>query len=208
MNQIWLKKLWRKIQFFVQLPGEIRKLIGAKLRLQLLKDAGLVVMDKHTYGLPNIYFWDQNTKLTIGKFCSIAEGVTFILGGEHRLDWVSTYPFSEFTQNWSHATGVTGHPATKGDINIGHDVWIGHGAMILSGVTIGNGAVVGAGSVVAKNIPPYAVVAGNPATVIKFRFNEKDIAHLQNYNWWELSDSEINNIVVSLMEKPNFSELN
>jgi len=98
-------------------------------------------------------------KIRIGKFCSIAHDVTFILGN-HRVDWVSTYPFSVFFDEASH---ITGHPLSNGDINIGNDVWIGKFSTIISGISIGNGAVIAANSFVTKDVPPYAIVSGNPA---------------------------------------------
>ena len=82
------------------------------------------------------------------------------------------------------AKDISGHPHTKGNVIIGNDVWIGYGAKILSGVSIGDGAVVGAGAVVAKNIPPYAVVVGNPAKIIKFRFKPEDVEILLGIQWW------------------------
>lgn len=134
-----------------------------------------------TYGKPIIYRWNDETKLNIGKFCSIADGVKIILGGEHRTDWVSTYPFSEFFKNVSN---VKGHPATKGDVIIGNDVWIGSQALILSGVTIGDGAIIGAGSVVCKDVASYSIAAGNPARQIRLRFDESKISALLKIAWW------------------------
>lgn len=134
-----------------------------------------------TYGNPVIRSWDDRTKLKIGKFCSIASNVQLILGGEHRTDWITTYPFNEIFDEAKH---YSGHPATKGHIVIGNDVWIGQDAIILSGVSIGNGAVIGAGSIVAKDIPSYAIVVGNPAKIIRFRFSDSQIDKLERIGWW------------------------
>ena len=136
---------------------------------------------EYTYGTPIIKAWDDKTHLIIGKFCSIAGNVQILLGGEHRTDWITTYPFNII---FPEASNFTGHPATKGYINIGHDVWIGQNAIILSGVTIGNGAVIGAGSVVTKDVPAYAIAGGNPAKVVRHRFSEQEIMSLEKIAWW------------------------
>jgi acetyltransferase-like isoleucine patch superfamily enzyme len=135
-----------------------------------------------TYGEPTILSWDSNTRLRIGKFCSIAADVTIILGGEHRVDWVTTYPFNAIFER---AGSFEGHPSSKGDIQIGNDVWIGLGATILSGVTIGDGAVIGARSVVSRNVAPYAIVAGNPAIQRRLRFDQDVVEALQRIAWWD-----------------------
>lgn len=142
----------------------------------------------YTYGTPHIYPYNDKTKLNVGKFCSFSEKVTIILGGEHRTDWVTTYPFPDIFLN---ASSFKGHPKSKGDIVIGHDVWVGYGATILSGVTIGNGAVIGAESVVTKDVPPYAIVGGNPAKIIKYRFPWEVIDDLQKIAWWDWPPEKI-----------------
>lgn len=142
-----------------------------------------------SYGAPEVVSWGEGARLKIGQFCSIANGVTILLGGEHRVDWVTTYPFSFL---WPQVAGhIKGHPKTKGDVIIGNDVWIGTGALILSGVTIGDGAVVGAHAVVTKNVPPYAIVGGNPAKIIRYRFDEYTIQKLLAISWWNWPDQKI-----------------
>lgn len=141
-----------------------------------------------TYGNPTILRWDDETQLTIGKYCSIAEGVTIVLGGGHRTDWVTTYPLSVFFDELNHCAG---HPSTKGNICIGNDVWIGYGATVLSGVEIGDGAVVAANATVIKDVPPYAIVGGNPARLIKFRFDEETIRRLEQISWWNWSHKTV-----------------
>jgi len=112
---------------------------------------------KWTYGSPDIRRGDEGAALTVGKFCSFAGEVKILTGHEHRIDWVSTYPFGAAFPNEKNLP----FPArTKGNVVIGHDVWIGMETLILSGVTIGNGAVIGARSVVTRDVPPYAVVGG------------------------------------------------
>lgn len=135
-----------------------------------------------TYGAPNVCEFPDGSTLRIGRFCSIAEGVTILLGGEHRWDWVTTYPFNAVCDD---ACQFKGHPRSKGPVVIGNDVWIGRGATVLSGVTIGDGAVIAAGSMVAKSIPPYAIVGGNPARLLRYRFTEDQIAALLQIRWWD-----------------------
>ncbi len=142
----------------------------------------------HTYGKPKVVSRGEAASLKIGKYCSIATGVTIFLGSEHRVDWVSTYPFPFL---WKEAKGIEGHPATKGDVVIGNDVWIGYGTTILSGVTIGDGAAIGACSLVIKDIPPYAIGAGNPVQIIRYRFDEETIKTLLRIRWWDWPDQQI-----------------
>lgn len=134
-----------------------------------------------TYGSPKVLEFPNGGTLKIGRFCSISIGVTIFLGGEHRHDWISTYPFNIVCKE---ASSFKGHPRCKGPVILGNDVWIGYGATILSGVTLGDGAVVAARSVVVKNVPPYAIVAGNPARIVKLRFSEEQIAALLEICWW------------------------
>jgi acetyltransferase-like isoleucine patch superfamily enzyme len=141
-----------------------------------------------TYGNPVVRSWRDGTKLKIGRFCAIADGVIILLGGEHRIDWVTTYPFNQI---FSAAKDFIGHPRSKGDIIIENDVWIGRDALIMSGVTIENGAAIAARSVVTKNVSPYSIVAGNPAEIIRFRFDEQTIADLQAIAWWDWPMSKI-----------------
>ncbi|MBU1233353.1 MAG: CatB-related O-acetyltransferase [Proteobacteria bacterium] len=145
----------------------------------------------HTYGEPTILTFDQTTRLSIGCFCSISDKVTIILGGNHRTDWLTTYPFPAFKQIWPEAAEISGHPGSKGDISIGNDIWIGYGATILSGVTIGSGAVIGAESVVTDDVAPYAIVAGNPARERKKRFDQSTIEALLHLAWWDWPEEKI-----------------
>ena len=119
---------------------------------------GKVTIGAHTYGAPLVRWWGEPANLSIGRFCSIADDVQIFLGGNHRTDWVTTYPFPVF-RAWHEARGIAGHPATRGDVHIGHDVWLGSGSVILSGVTIGHGAVIGCRAVVSRDVPAGPVAS-------------------------------------------------
>ncbi|WP_277443080.1 CatB-related O-acetyltransferase [Pelotomaculum isophthalicicum] len=148
------------------------------------KKQGLVTVGKYTYGTPTIIsFPGDINKVSIGSYCSIADGVTILVGGNHRVDWITTFPIRlMFELVKEPDEGVV---ASKGDVIIGSDVWIGNGATILSGVEIGSGAVIGARAVVTKSVPPYAIVVGNPGKVVKKRFSESQIKRLLEICWWE-----------------------
>lgn len=143
---------------------------------------------RYTYGEPNISYPNAGG-LHVGAFCSLAPHANFVLGGNHRADWVSTYPFPNFREHFPTAYGKT--PTSKGQIVLGNDVWIGNFSYILSGVTIGDGAVIGACAVVAKDVPPYAVVVGNPGRIVKYRFTEEQIAALLRIRWWDWEKEKI-----------------
>jgi acetyltransferase-like isoleucine patch superfamily enzyme len=138
----------------------------------------------HSYGVdgsPHIFTWAETATLTIGAFCSFAPGCKILLDAEHRPDWITTYPIPLLMPGLPNSHECVG---TKGDVVIGNDVWVGMDAVILSGVTIGDGAVVGAGAMVTKNVEPYAIVAGNPARFIRYRFAPDVCAALQETAWW------------------------
>lgn len=122
--------------------------------------------------------------LIIGRFCSIAAEVRFIMnGGNHPTDWLTTYPFPIFGSGWEAATPERW--PMKGDTIVGNDVWIGYGAIIMPGVTIGNGAIIATGSVVTKDVPAFAIVGGNPAEVIRYRFDKETVRRLEQICWWD-----------------------
>lgn len=161
---------------------------------------------EYSYGKPLVLDWGEGSKLTIGKFCSIAENVTIFLGGNHRTDWISTYPFNVLFNDFPNAKGIEGHPATKGDVVIGNDVWIGKGASILSGITIGDGAVIGTNAVVSKNVEPYAIIVGNPGIEIKKRFDLDTINLLLSIKWWDWTNDQINEKIEIILSN-RFEEL-
>ena len=126
-------------------------------------------------------------RLVIGKFCSIACGVKFLFNSaNHTQSSLSTYPFPIFYEEWGLDRGhVTQAWDNKGDIVIGNDVWIGYEAVVLAGVTVGDGAIIGARALVTKDVPPYTIVGGVPARIIRRRFPEDTIAKLLKLQWWE-----------------------
>lgn len=131
------------------------------------------------------YLFDfTGDRLVIGKFCMIASGVEFVMNGaNHLASAVSAYPFVVFGGDWAGAMDGKTYP-TKGDTTVGHDVWIGYRATILPGVTIGNGAIVGAHAVVTRDVAPYTIVGGNPAQLIRPRFDAATTARLLAVAWW------------------------
>ncbi len=143
---------------------------------------------EYTYGHPKVLSW-QDGELTIGKFCSISHDVTILVDGNHNMDAVTTYPLSAGFLSLEHNRPVN-YPC-KRHVTIGNDVWIGYGVTILPGVTIGDGAVVGAGAVITKDVEPYAIVAGNPAALLRKRFDDETIAKLLKLQWWSWSDEKI-----------------
>lgn len=151
------------------------------------------IIGEYTYGCPKVIFENEEANLTIGKFCSISVGVEIFLGGNHRIDWVTTYPFNSLPDYFPEGKNIKGHPATKGNVVIGNDVWIGKNATIMSGVTIGDGAVIAAHSVVVKDIGDYEVWGGNPARYIKKRFDQSKIDQLKADQWWHWDIDKIKN---------------
>lgn len=188
--------------FLDRIVGLIRRTFEKKTQYRLpltkdfFKDKPFVIGD-FTYGFPRVMLYGDDANLYIGNYCSIAQDVLIFLGGNHRVDWISTYPFA-FNDSFDSVGEIKGHPSTKGDVKIGNDVWIGYGATILSGVTIGNGAVIGTRSVVAKNVPAYAVVVGNPAKIVKYRFTQEHIDMLEKIAWWNWPKEKVEARVIDL----------
>jgi len=197
-------QLIRPVAWTMQLPARLRSTLRKhKQKKRLARRSPNTAypqyeFGKGTYGIPKVYDWGEGSTLRVGAYCSIADGAQIFLGGEHRTDWVTTYPFPVF---WEAAMGIQGHPRSKGDVIIGNDVWIGTEATLLSGVKIGDGAVIGAKSVVVKDVPPYAIVAGNPARVIKMRFDDDTIARLLRVKWWEWDNARIERALPLLLQE-------
>ena len=134
-------------------------------------------------------------KLIIGKFCQIAAGVEFVMNGaNHQMNAATTYPFNIFG-TWEKPAPAQSDLPLKGDTVIGNDVWIGQNATILPGVHIGDGAIIGANSVVGSDVAPYTIVAGNPAKLIRKRFDDELTALLLKFKWWDKSVEEINSLI-------------
>ena len=183
----------------MKLKDRLRKLLGIKPKRKQLPS--YVTIGKHSYGLNKnmIAGVSSDASLTVGSYCSIGPDVLFLCKVDHPLDHPSTYPFK--TRLWDTENGNQ-DAITKGPISLEHDVWIGARAIILSGVKIGTGAVVAAGAVVTKDVPPYAIVGGNPARIIRKRFDDEVIEQLLETCWWELSDAKLKELSPLLYGAP------
>ncbi|MFH1498608.1 MAG: CatB-related O-acetyltransferase [Verrucomicrobiota bacterium] len=159
----------------------------------LLSPDSRITVGVHTYGNPAMWLWGDQERINIGSYCSFAGEVSIMGGGEHRIDWVTTYPLRVLHDE--PLANQDGHPASKGPTTIGNDVWIGYRATILSGVTIGDGAVVAAAAVVTKDVPPYHIVGGNPAKIIRARFEPHIIEALLDIRWWLWPDDKIKSAI-------------
>lgn len=181
-----LNKKWRRLN-----ENNYTALVG-------LKNWNRIKVGKETYGKLNVSDFNPDTgksKLLIGNYCSIGGNVSFLLGGGHYLNRISTYPFlNKFYDGKEESLD-------KGNIEIGDDVWIGNEVTIMSGVKIGQGAVIGTKALVTKNIPPYAIAVGIPARVIKYRFSKEKIEKLKKIDFSKLSSNMIKENI-DLFEKP------
>ena len=171
-------------------------------------DKSKIEIGDFTYGEPILRSWardgEENARCVIGKFCSIGGNVQIILGGNHRNDWITTYPFNQLLpENYGY---IKGHPATKGDVIIGNDVWIGSDVKIMSGVHIGDGATIAASAVVAKDVAPYSVVAGNPAVFKKWRYSADYIG--QKVKWWDWPLEKIAEAIPFLQSDDTYGLMN
>lgn len=168
--------------------NEFRKAIGFPRRRDTLPDH--VSVGRHTYGVTRNIFVRATAQApcSIGAFCAIGPEVMIYGQAEHPLDSPSGYPFRS---PYFMADAPPAQPRTRGPVRIGNDVWIGSRAIILSGVSIGDGAVIGAGAVVTRDVPPYAVAAGNPARVVRLRFAPEIVTRLLQIRWWDWPDEKI-----------------
>lgn len=147
------------------------------------KRFGKFQLGDYSYANKDAYVkcWRQPCVVRTGKYCSIAK-CKFVYDGNHSTKFASTFPFLEL----GHSKTAPANDMFKNEPIVGNDVWIADDAVIYSGVVIGNGAIVAGQAVVTKDVPPYAIVAGNPAIVVKYRFSKETIERLQKVQWWHL----------------------
>lgn len=166
-------------------------------------EEGILKVGLNTYGIQHINidsYKGSEAKVTIGKYCSIAPNFKVITGGIHPIDWVSSFPHRiKLNMVGKYTDGM---PQTKGNIEIGNEVWIGTNVTILSGVNIGHGAIILSGSVVTKNVEPYSIIGGVPAKILRKRFDDIQIKKLLEINWWDWEEEKIRENV-SLLSSPN-----
>jgi len=164
-----------------------------------------ISVGRFNYGFENLTIrqWNEGAALKIGTFCSLANNINIFLGGNHRTDWITTFPFGHIYQDELGGSAILGHPSTKGDVVTGNDVWIGSSVTIMSGIHIGDGAVLSANACVVKDVAPYHIVGGNPAKSLKQRFEDDIVELLLRLKWWDLPLEDIKNISKILSSKPD-----
>lgn len=162
---------------------------------------------KHTYLSKNLVCksWGEGKKVYFGAFCSVAD-CTIFLGGNHRTDRITTFPFGHTALTAFPKCTREGHPKSNGDVVVGNDVWIGYNATIMSGLTIGDGAVIAANAHVVSDVEPYAIVGGNPAKLIRYRFDPTTITQLLQIKWWDWEDAKINDNLHLLCDETKIEE--
>jgi virginiamycin A acetyltransferase len=145
-------------------------------------DAG----DPTAFAEQNVLYAYGPERLVIGRYCALAEGVRFVLAGaNHPMLGPSTFPFGIFGGDWEKTMDLVMSAPSRGNTVVGNDVWLGYQALVMPGVTIGHGAIVAAGSVVSADVPPYAIAGGNPAHVLRMRYDEADVERLLRAAWWD-----------------------
>jgi chloramphenicol O-acetyltransferase type B len=164
-----------------------------------------VEIGRFTYGAETmvVHQWGEGASLRIGAFCSIGKGLQVYLGGNHRTDWSTTFPFGKIFARELGGRGIVGHPQSRGDVVIGNDVWIGQNVSILSGLEIGDGAVIALNATVTKSVGPYEIWGGNPARLLRPRFPATIADRLQALKWWECSVGAVRELAPLLSTPPD-----
>jgi acetyltransferase-like isoleucine patch superfamily enzyme len=204
--------MWSK--FKMLLVSFLNKLFKKKNDLEVdhteIINGVAVIVGKFTYGTQwmSILSWTPEAgNVKIGRFCSISYGLKLFLGGNHHYSWTSTFPFGHIYPSNLHCKPIKDHPIAPKGISIGNDVWIGRDVTIMDGVHIPDGVIIAANSHVVKSPKPYSIVGGNPASHIKYRFDEKTVEQLLNLKWWDWENEKIFNRVELLCDEPNLERL-
>ncbi len=182
----------------------------------IIKNSNIIVGDYTYYDdFDNVFNFEKNVKyhfdfnndkLIIGKFCMIASGVSFIMNGaNHLVESISSYPFAIFGNGWKEAMDNKFYP-NKGNTIVGNDVWIGHNVTIMPGISIGDGAIIATNSTITSNVEPYTIVGGNPAKLIRNRFDEEVTKLLLEIKWWDWEIEKIT-LNVSVLTGNNIEDL-
>jgi chloramphenicol O-acetyltransferase type B len=172
---------------------------------------GVVEVGPWTFGLRDVELWNngETPRLRVGAYCSIADGVRFLIDQDHHTEFITTFPLSGFPPSNPMMPDPTHqlHPRTTGPIVIGDDVWIGERALILGGVEIGDGAVIAAGAVVTSDVEPYAIYGGVPGRLIRYRFEPDVIERLAAIRWWEWDNELVRKAAPLLLSSPDEMKL-
>lgn len=186
-NKLYPNENMKMVCYIKNLPGRVNVEIGDYSYYSDNKNS-----PENFYNQIQYHYEFMGDKLIIGKFCAIAEGVNFIMNGaNHRMDGFTTYPFSLFGSGWEKVIPTLEQLPFKGDTVIGNDVWIGQYATIMPGIKIGDGAIIASNSTVTKDVEPYAIVGGNPAKLIKKRFDDEIVDLLLTLQWWNWDEEKI-----------------
>ena len=177
--------------------------LARRVQDKIMHSSPAADVGRFTYGKPRFVMFPSSSRMSIGSFCSFADEVTFIMGGEHFVERITTSPLNMLLGDLD----LPWMEQERGPIVIGNDVWIGYGATILSGVTIGNGSVIGAGAVVASDVDPYSIVIGNPARIVRKRFEPETIEYLERLAWWDWDEETIRANAAALLQAPDISAL-
>jgi len=201
MNISWSFAMKSVIMSHVRITRHLISTVSKKIREYYQNDGINIPTGRHTYGPKPLLIGPPEVvkRLSngsqIGKYCSIAPGLKYLFRGKHNVNWVSTFPFRNM---WKMDVALNDLAACD-PIIIGNDVWIASNVKIMQGVRIGDGAVIAQESFVTRDVPPYAIVGGHPAKLIRYRFTEKQISDLLEISWWNWEDEKIRDVVPILL---------